>query len=449
MIRKICSIAILLIVLLSGKALANDGGPMIDKEGYLRIDVEVSDEQVEIGGMLNLSFTLTNLSKDPIIGIHLYNIFNEYSSPTFDFMTTHDALQPGEKVEFDVETVVPYKINWYCIEDKYFTDLNIMFTYEMPDWFYDNDTLEKVTLEITNINKGDELADLIIDEMDDVIYFREYGDIESNSYDGEYSGCIENDIVLQRKTENEISDIFTLYYDHYKDDKDLAKLCGDETKYKAPFRNSYYMKPKDVPSSLSADYKATFKVNDKIYGVHESRDYSTAIMNIPDIKVVVNDDIASITNLSTEDIEDFFITFEYRDSPTEEDVVNIPSGATVELPYTSSNGYYNRYLYGYVIGEHIYGWYNNNGYLEYKRIKDLATPTPEPTQTPSPTQEPTEHPVLTVTPSVTPIPSATPKAVVTNVRYGSSLPMWVWVVLGLALVMIVMLVAILRRKKQD
>ncbi len=493
MFKKFCCFAIALLCLLPGVSFANDAIGYEDTNQNLSLSYKLLKNEIEIGGELNFSLTLKNNSSETFCNFYLVDIFydNNYNKSNFsgeDFFGDL-TLAPGEKAIVDISAQIAEDIYWYKIENEYFADFNIIINYDSYQnvdddywnyWFLESDS---TPVKITNLLDGSQFLSFESEEKQPWVFTEfnsKYSDKEYYSQIDKFLGTnIKTDYKLTNKYNYKISNVYVNidYFDSFIIE-DLEPLQEIQNTIEG-----YAIIKKDTDfDELEIKTQALFKLDDKYYCIQSTKVQPFSRKQLPDLEISIvkdffSDDhyILSITNLSGNDFDSFYVDFndinDYHYSLS--NFTKLSSNQTLQCSLSNTDK--TRYLIiGYVEDDILYTWsaycdFKPEGgelsyiqSLSYFNINELTTPAPNPTPAPTSSPEPTTSPVtspsqtLAPTPTASPMPSPTttptPEIAVNSVTIKPAVPVWVWIALGCALLatgFVSILLNIKRSKEED
>ena len=506
MIKRIIFIFCIVFLCLVPITKANDGGGIYpDFNEYVSYTVETDCKEIVIGEELEFTMTLTNHTKATFTHFRVWSIFSNTYFGLEDEMSFWDCvlqLEPYSTQKITLSYIVPEDVSWYKKGDDFFVDLepNIAYGVEyesdekleelgLPYDFFENMIgPSPVPIKLNNLNDGSGFIDFnIIDDKELFIYSdkSDSDDDKSWMYFGEYGGVVSNYLSIENISDKSVE---VVYIDWYKDffyeyDEKYYIDAGDSIVIDVVSVDM--KKPKDVERLKAVKYNMLFKDEvGEYYGVTTGAKYQTKVYEIPPVEITATkigenkegNQLLEISfkNTSNKDIKNFFLYYGSEFPKTEEELNNnvirdrFEAGDTWQLTecITIPNDKDYPLMLGYWIDDSLCYWevdiyqinndtprvYSNEDYYYglYRDIYDLThdieifdiyealrpTPTPEITNTPKP--EITAEVVQTIAPTNTP---QTTNVVVKEVK-SYVIPLWVYVVLGLAFVAVVGLVVL-------
>ena len=431
----------------------------------------------------------------------------EYTTDLYDSMNI--VIEPGKQAVVELSVIVPEIVSWYTEDSQYYFDIDLQVEYNATTkdfglWSYRNDNFDPIKIKLTNIVDGTDILGLSLVEDESVILFMDDCASNSRAYKGELPAVIHNRVIFENRGDTPIDYLYIKDYDRFNWNsiRKPVSFAVDGTLIR-DIANSYYLTRDEIKKQLTAEYQGTFRIGDNYYGVQLDKQFDTDVIEFPKVEFTfIADGTVDVKNISGKDYENIYIDFDgdvnelikgkqYNGEHTLEtfannDTVNLTRPLNVDS---------NHYTFGYIINDTLYFWvvYASSDKIddkpeeftfstedEFGRIeliqnqdiqvgetpKQTVEPTPIPTPTEKPTatssiapsEKPTPTPIIkpslapTNTPdTITKAPVSTDKNGLVNVdsvEVSSSLPIFVLLILGTAIIYSGTLIYILRKNRK-
>jgi hypothetical protein len=485
---KIIAVLTLAVLFLPSYASANDGGPLLDDTGLLTVEYELSGTEAEIGGTLEFELTLTNNMQYPIIMFAIKQVFKcgEHSTYNTDIFhgTEMGNIEAGKSVTYDISVGVPKSVYWYKEGDNYYFDFDLELLYlgkdiygqidgdARMDWEYIKQDLTTVPVKITNLSDGSDMVKLELSEKETSFYFPQYQDFVSHIYHGELFSEAINGLTFTNESAQKIEDLY--FYNRREENKDsLPEFLGPAESLTVTIWNHYYLAPDGLPETLPAEYKAVFKSGDKYYAAEKVRQYPAVFLQCPKLSLSSYYSPQSsggqpakitVTNTSDEDYENIYLDFshsqeDYEDQRSREYsaaqiIPVIKKGSTVEIQSYAKPVNPEHYFIALIRDGKMYYWnvdsesnpvFYREGWLSFYHYLNVLEETTPPDAASSPPPS-TPSPKLASAQTPPPQTPAAPSMEITSVKKQSSIPFWVWIALGAAVIASGILIFVIKKK---
>lgn len=452
MIKKIITIFLILIILTSGIAFANDGGPVVAGDEKLSVTVKVKESAAEIGGQITLQLSMQNNDKYPISFHQIRRVFEncyEYIDEEIPMFT--NRIMPGSIAYYDVTVTVPENIQWYIENGKYYANIKLLTMYSAHDDYYDieehesgytyedhyNIDTETIPIEITNIEDGSHLVNISInEELSDYYIHKSYDDIWYEENDYGLCGLIRKTITVENVSGEYIDMMYipsnNRYRRAYNSEEEIFSMAAGSRVVQNVKNIHIIPDDAEVPDTLPLLYQATFLLNGQYYGSQILHEMHAVLPEAPEVNVTFKDFevddrdgecTITITNPTDKSYENFVFQVNFYDknnklipyTTLDEEYYSgdstLEPNETIEFPYSYYAGYgsLGKARYGYIYNNNVYTWavhtdshketgiveaigYGTNPELEVIYSEPTATPgywEPKITPAPTPTAKPT------------------------------------------------------------
>ncbi len=473
--KKLLILLVFLLLVMPTDALANDGGSMMDDDGFLTIIAKPLSKECTIGEEFEFKLTLTNNTKYPIEAIMIHKIFDGtdiyyLDQANYDWGDFNCKILAGEKVELNVKTTVQPNIKWYKKKNSFYADflpkLLYFASYENDDkellsWHFVHAELKPYPIKITNLNDGSDLINLNLNEKETTFYFPEHQEFKKYIYDGELYSTVYNELEIINVSNSSIENIYISNHLDLNGNHSPIKSIEPSKSYSIKTYNSHFIAPEELLEKLPCLTQLNFQSEGKFYGVELLKEYQAIFLKCPKLKLNLEESTdggkssISVENVSDQEYENIYIDFSHSYSFYENDskpfynddqIIQILSkNSTISLDSQLTPNRDKDFFIGLIRDDKLYYWnvdsdsnpvLYRDGYnpLYYsittlENYRSLQFPTPIPTSTAKPSQSPAIE--------------------ITDVKKSSSIPLWVWIVLPLAVIGAAVLIIVFRRRKPD
>lgn len=474
---SLLAVALVAVMIFSPHKIFADDGAMIDVDELLTYSIEIDNPEGEIGEYIEYSLILKNNTSKIII---LYDVNGIFSYSGIDYPNELDPIKPGKKIVINFRGEIPYDIEWYKIGEEFYFDLFPSITYGVENYgYFDSWQHEPKPIKITNLFDGSSFASISNIEEDGMFI---YPDIDKDdlldSKEGYYKwGNISSTatfINMSNKT------LYDFHYD-YREEK-IDKFMPNEKFEHEFWVYSQQRTDRDMTNSSKLNYTAIFTIDGKYYGVSEMRVYKSVYLPVElnlDVKIKkfdgryksIEDEfenyMVTVTNKGSETINGLYVGFNetYKEFYFKNYIGRLDKGESQNFYVHHKSDEDIECYFGIIGVDSIYfkskytntDFSNSNEGNYYELNEEVINLSVEPEEesheeeaspevTPTPTLEPTSAPTPIKAQELETTPSS---IIIESVEEKSSIPVWVFPVLGLAVIANILTVIFLRKKSKE